>query len=235
MIFFYICFFIVVAVLAIPTLILAYLPFSWWWVKAGFFKIVQFAYVFLFALTFLPYCYEGIDKKLPETAIFIANHESAMDIFLLGKVVGHRHHVNLAKAELLKYPVLGHLVERVGIPVYEQGHPKKGKVVEQAVEKLNQGMSVVLFPEGMRTKPGQLEPFRLGFAAMAKLSGKPVVPVYIGNTGKCFPPQARRFKHCPLFVKVGDPFVCGDNETIEAFRDRVKKWFVKQTAEYHKT
>jgi 1-acyl-sn-glycerol-3-phosphate acyltransferase len=225
----YIIFFSYCALLFLPLMGLLYLPFSWGWVKTVYGGIMKVSAKFLLFATFLPVTYQGMNELPQQPAIFVANHQSALDIPLLASVLGARESVWLATSELMGYPFLGKLLSHSGLPVYPKDPANVGRtgVVQAAVEKLQQGVSIVLFPEGARYMDGIIHPFFTGFAAMAKVSGAPVVPLFISGTGIALPSGARLIKRYPLMITVGKPFVCEEGESVQAFKERVENWFIE--------
>lgn len=225
----YFLFFSYCALLFLPVMGLLCLPFSWGWVKATYWGIVKVSGKFLLFATFLPVTYQGMSELPSKPAIFVANHQSALDIFLVASVLGSRETVWLATSELMGYPFLGKLLSHSGLPVYPKNTLNSGRkgVVQAAVDKLQQGVSVVLFPEGGRYTDGIIHPFFTGFAAMAKMSGVPVVPLFISGTGLALPVGARLINRYPLMITVGKSFVCEEGESVQAFKERVENWFIE--------
>jgi 1-acyl-sn-glycerol-3-phosphate acyltransferase len=126
---------------------------------------------------------EGLDL-IPrnETVIFCANHPSAMDIPILLVILPVQFRF-LAKRELFHLPFLGWYMRRSGhIPV-DRGRPHEAlKSFDLAAAKIRQGRPVVLFPEGTRSRLGDLLPFKAGTFYLAIQSGVPVVPITLNGT-----------------------------------------------------
>jgi|GEM_PF-787685 len=241
----YIIFFVYCALAFLPFVILIHLPSTWLWVKAAYALLVKLTARVLMFATFLPVTYQGVNELPVGPAIFIANHQSTLDIPLVATVLGDRHYCWLAWHDFFEYPGLGMLLRNAAIPVYPR-EPKydhvRGAVkaavkklggdltpeeIKAGVKKLKQGVSIMLFPEGGRYVDNTIHPFFTGCAAMSKLSGAPVVPLFISGTGIALPPGARLIKRYPLMITVGKSFTCGPDETVPAFRDRLYEWYIE--------
>ena len=223
----YLIFFSYCILIVIPILFLLYLPFSWGWVKALYWLVMKGSFKFILFTTFLPVTYQGVNELPQKPTIFVANHQSTLDIFLVASVLDSRESVWLAWYEFFEYPLLGQLLNHSGIPVYPRDSADRKGAVKKAVEKLQNGTSIVLFPEGGRYIDNTIHPFFTGFAAMAKLSGAPVVPLFISGTGIALPGGSRMIKRYPLMITVGKSFICGPEESVQAFKERVENWFIE--------
>jgi 1-acyl-sn-glycerol-3-phosphate acyltransferase len=86
----------------------------------------------------------------------------------------------LYKASLRKLPILGRVFEMVGFVPLERANPDQSlPAVEQAAEALRGGASFLIFPEGTRSRTGELLPFKKGGFIMAIKAGAPVIPIAI--------------------------------------------------------
>jgi 1-acyl-sn-glycerol-3-phosphate acyltransferase len=86
----------------------------------------------------------------------------------------------LYKAELRKLPVLVWVFDAAGfVPVERQNRDQSLPAVDQAVTALQNGASFLIFPEGTRSRTGELLPFKKGGVIMALRAGVPVVPAAI--------------------------------------------------------
>lgn len=230
--------FLIVLLGAGPIILLSYIPA---WVpgaKALYYCGISSACKLMLACMLVPVEYKGIEHVPSRTqqAIFIANHQSALDLFLLNKVIGGRPQSWLAWNRWWKYPVLGNIAKHSCVPVYFdtaplfEDKPVGFSAVRLAEEKLHNGLSMVLFPEGERFADGTIHEFKTGFAAMAKLSGKPVVPIFINGVFDVLPPHTRTLRWNKMTVTVGKPFAIAENETVLEFKNRVRSWFLEQNA-----
>ena len=116
--------------------------------------------------------------------ILVSNHQSNFDIFaLLGYLpIQFRW---TAKAELFRIPFLGWAMTRIGYIPIERDSPKKAyRSMLRAAEKVQKGLSVMIFPEGTRSPDGNLQRFKKGVFFIALKSQAPILPIAIRGTGK---------------------------------------------------
>ena len=158
--------------------------------------------------------------KIPKTGgvIFVANHISNADPLALGQFLAFsgRWPRFLAKASLFRYPVLGHILRACGqIPVQRQS-AKSADALLAAVEAVDQGRAVVIYPEGTITRDPDLWPMegKTGAARIALRTGCPIIPIgqwgaqeLMYGTEVHFP---RLFPRKTLRLVAGDPVPLDD-------------------------
>ena len=127
-----------------------------------------------------PYKVEGRENIDKDTSyIFVANHQGAFDIFLLYAGLGHSFRWMLRKG-IRKMPFVGYACDKAGhIWVDEHGASGMMHTVRQALQTLKGGISIIIFPEGTRTKTGHLNRFKKGAFTLAAMLKMPVVPITI--------------------------------------------------------
>jgi 1-acyl-sn-glycerol-3-phosphate acyltransferase len=119
--------------------------------------------------------------------ILMSNHQSNFDILSLIATIPRRVYW-IAKKELFDIPVFGPSMRRGGyIPLDRSDGRKALKSMENAASVIRQGSSVVMFPEGTRSRDGRLLPFKRGGFMLAVRAGVPVIPVTINGSGRVNP------------------------------------------------
>ena len=119
--------------------------------------------------------------------IFMANHQSNFDILALfaGLPIQFRW---LAKAELFKIPIFAHGMRGCGyISIDRSNRESAFKSIREAADKIKNGASVMIFPEGTRSLDGKLLPFKKGGFVLALDSGVPIVPMVITGSFAIMP------------------------------------------------
>ncbi len=127
-------------------------------------------------------------EHLPEgPVIFMSNHQSNFDILALLSLIPRRIYW-IAKKELFAIPVFGPAMRRGGYIPLDRGNGRKAlQSMDEAAAAIQQGKSVVLFPEGTRSPDCDLLPFKRGGFILARKAGVPVIPVTINGSGKINP------------------------------------------------
>ena len=133
---------------------------------------------------------ENVKENLPH--VFLTNHQSYFDIFAL---LAHlpADFKFILKQELMKIPLLGLSMKRAGYIAINREDPRGAvKSLREAAEKIKNGSSVVIFPEGTRSRDGRLQPFKSGGFHLALKAGCDVVPVAIINSRNIVPKGSLR-------------------------------------------
>jgi 1-acyl-sn-glycerol-3-phosphate acyltransferase len=146
---------------------------------------------------------ENIDLNLPY--IFVSNHASMADIPTV--MVALKGKVNIVfKKELTWVPVWGWALRYGHFIMIDRSNPRDAMAsIERAVQNIQSGQSVILFPEGTRTSNGKLQPFKRGAFTLAAKSGVPVVPMIINNTFGIMPKGSLIVKQADIVVVVEKP------------------------------
>lgn len=137
---------------------------------------------------FLPVKVEGREHlKKGQSYIFVANHQGVFDIWMLYGFLG-KNFKWMMKKELRKIPLVGKACEKANHLFIERGNTvETTKALERAREILRSGMSVCVFPEGTRTKTGNIGHFKRGAYILAKDIQLPVVPITINGSYDVLP------------------------------------------------
>lgn len=118
--------------------------------------------------------------------IFVSNHVSWFDVLALAANLPHYSFV--AKAELFKVPIFGRGALAVGtIPIERENRKSAFESYRVAAERIREGASVVVYPEGTRGKSYALRPFKKGPFVLAVAAGVPIVPTIIHGTIEVLP------------------------------------------------
>jgi 1-acyl-sn-glycerol-3-phosphate acyltransferase len=127
---------------------------------------------------------EGFENlPMDKNYLFVSNHQSQVDIIALAAALPIKFGW-MAKKSLFKVPFLGWHMTRMGyVPIDRGNISSQTSGLVKASRSLKGGNSLVIFPEGSRSKDGKLRPFKDGAFYIALESGTPIVPVTINGTG----------------------------------------------------
>ena len=163
-------------VVSLPTLVLP-LAAAWWmgglWVRG--------ALLLLRATVGLGHRVRGAEHRVVGPAIYAAKHQSAWDTLVFPLLLDKPAYV--LKQELIRVPLFGSYLKQCGmIPVDRQGGGAALKQLLRAARTaVAQGRSILIYPEGTRTAPGEQRPYQPGVAALYGDLGIPVVPVVLNS------------------------------------------------------
>jgi 1-acyl-sn-glycerol-3-phosphate acyltransferase len=131
--------------------------------------------------------YEGLENIDPaKTYVLIANHQSLADILLLYGL--HRYYKWVSKEEVFKTPIIGWNMFLNQYVEIKRGDMKSIKQMMQTCKNwLNEGASIMIFPEGTRSRDGELQPFRDGAFRLAVDTKIPLIPIVIDGTSELLP------------------------------------------------
>lgn len=153
-----------------------------------------------------------------QPAIFIANHTSNLDPIILACHLPCRP-AFVAKQEVAFVPVLGWVTWLSGaIFVNRRDREKAIRSLRAAAQRVRGGLSVAAFPEGTRSRDGQLHPFKKGIFNLAFQAGVPVVPMGLTGTFEILPPGHWRFLPGRVCLRVGRPLDPGAFADPDALR-----------------
>ncbi len=149
---------------------------------------------------------ENIDPA--QQYVFMVNHQSNIDIPVLVQALGQFQLRWIAKKELLRVPLFGWAMWASKHITVDRSDPSDAvKSLERAKQRIAAGISVVIFPEGTRSRDGKLSRFKKGGFLLALQTGKNIVPVTINGSGAILPSGAWRLRSGVVELVVGKPIL----------------------------
>jgi len=146
---------------------------------------------------------EHVDPSTPR--IYMTNHQSFFDIFglLASLPVDFKF---ILKQELMKIPFLGPAMRRAGYIGIERDDPRKAvESMKQAADRIQQGASVLIFPEGTRSPDGRLRDFKKGGFNLAIKAGCDIVPIGIRDSFRIAPKGSLKIQKGAFGLHIGRP------------------------------
>jgi 1-acyl-sn-glycerol-3-phosphate acyltransferase len=149
--------------------------------------------------------YSGTMPKDPRRPfVVVSNHESFTDILLISHLPWEMKW--LSKAELFRIPIMGWMMWLVGdIPVKRGFGPSALEAMARCRKALDNRVSVMIFPEGTRSKTSELLPFKDGAFRLAIEAGVPILPLAVSGTGTALRKHDWRFGRSDAEVRVLEP------------------------------
>ena len=140
---------------------------------------------------------ERIDRK--RTYIFICNHQSLLDILLLFKL--RRHFRWVAKTEIFRIPVAGWVMLMNNYLWVKRGDKQSAaKMMQRAKKAILNGNSIMIFPEGTRTRDGNINLFKEGAFNIAIENKVNIIPIVIDGTFNALPKTGLVLKPNQMFT-----------------------------------
>ena len=165
-------------------------------------------------LFLLPVEVRGMEMLDPrQSYIFIANHQSYLDIFVCYGYLRHSFKW-MMKEYLRKMPVVGWACENTHQIYVGDSRTSIQQAVEQSKKTLRGGMSMVIFPEGTRTHDGKLGEFKRGAFMLANDIGLPIVPMTLTGGFEAFNRKALSITRHKLTITVHHPVTVDDRKGI---------------------
>ena len=173
-----------------------------------------------------PVIAEGLELiPRDQPVLYVSNHSSMFDIWALSATLpGSVRFV--AKQELFQIPLLGRAMRAAGhIPIDRAARKQAFAAYDEAARMIRAGASTpVVFPEGTRSRTGELLPFKNAPFGLAIAAQVPIVPVYVHHTFEILPKGAWRLRPRPIRLVVGPPIPTEGLQPAdrERLRDQVR-------------
>ena len=173
-----------------------------------------------------------VDKG--EGFCFVSNHTSMRDVILmLARLKARTGFV--AKLSLLFVPLINVMIAMThSVFINRKSLKKSVEAIRKAGKRIAKGQSMVIFPEGTRSKTGEVGTFKHGAFRMATESGAYVVPVTVKGLRDSFEDRKHMFQRRDCFLHIGEPVkapLSSDREAVSAFIAQVEKTVKDKYAE----
>ncbi len=181
--------------------------------------------------------YQKKPYTLPSPCVVVGNHTSYLDIVFSVFYINHTA-VYMGKYELLKIPLFGNFFRYLDIPVNRRSLTDSHKAFTQAGHKLDQGLSLVIYPEGTISPEGKLRNFKNGAFRLAVSRQVPIVPIVNFNNWE-FLQNGGFFKSKGGVgrpqILVGEPITTTglDESHVSELRDKVHTFIKEQLEKQH--
>jgi 1-acyl-sn-glycerol-3-phosphate acyltransferase len=212
---------------ALSGMVVLPLPFS---LRYGYFRRWGVIMIWLLqVLCKLKYEVSGRENIPKGAAIIFSKHQSAWETIALQQIFPPQ--VWVLKRELFWVPLFGWVLFFLGSIGIDRKSGRKAvnQIVEQGLNRLDNGQWIVIFPEGTRVAPGKRKRYGIGGAVLAERSGYPVVPV-AHNSGEYWPRRGLLKKPGTIKVVIGEPIET-KGLRAEEINKIAEEWIEKTVAE----
>lgn len=156
--------------------------------------------------------------------VVVANHESFVDMLLISHLPTEMKW--LSKVEIMRLPFMGWMMRMArDIPITRGDRNSAAGAIDQCRERLESDVSVMIFPEGSRSRTDELDKFKPGAFRLAIEGGYPILPMAVHGTRDCLRPTDWRMGRAKAEVRILDPIETTGmtRDDLPALRDRVRE------------
>lgn len=176
-------------------------------------------------LPFFRVSIEGRENLPPSStgAVYVANHQSIMDIFvlfLLGKPFKF-----VSKIEVFYVPIIGLAMWLTGhVALRRMDGRSQAQTFKQCCALLKEGVSILVFPEGTRSKDGVVKDFKAGAFKMARRGEAPIVPISLDGTSRVMPHGGGFLRFYPgrVSIRIHEPLEL-EQDDVQGWSDRTRE------------
>lgn len=168
-----------------------------------------------------------------QSYVYMSNHQSNFDIPVLLAYLPVQFRW-LAKAELFKIPIFGRAMRGAGYVKIDRFNREAAfESLNEAARKMKNGVSVMIFPEGTRSRDGKIRPFKKGGFVMALDAGVPIVPVVLKGTWTIMDKSSLRINTGEVSLNIETPIATTDytrenkDDLIKSVRAVISQGFEK--------
>ena len=175
---------------------------------------------------------ESQEKISNEPAIYVGNHQSFLDALMFNQAIPMKMMNDtyyIATVVHFDTPFRRYLADRGNVLIVDINKNLK-ETLQVSAEVLREGKNLVIFPEGARTRDGELQEFKKTFAILSKELNVPVVPFGIKGAYKAMPYGSKFPSMYPIKIKFFDK-ICPENLTIEEIveksKEEIESWLMR--------
>lgn len=166
---------------------------------------------------------ENLPQGSKDPAVLLVKHQSVWETFVMPTIMPHPL-AYVFKKELLYVPFFGWAMARMDMIHIDRSQKSRAfaKVVQQGRRLMQEGVWVIMFPEGTRTERGQKGDYKTGGTRLAVAAGVPVIPIAV-TSGRCWPRKAFIKRPGIVDISIGQP-IASEGRTADELMAEVEAW-----------
>ena len=166
---------------------------------------------------------ENLPQGSTDPAVLLVKHQSTWETFVMPAIMPHPL-AYVFKRELLYVPFFGWAMARLDMIHIDRSQKSRAfaKVVQQGRRLMEQGVWVIMFPEGTRIARGEVGEYKTGGTRLAIAAGVPVIPIAV-TSGRCWPRKAFIKRPGVVDISIGKPIATEGRQADELMVE-VKDW-----------
>jgi len=147
----------------------------------------------------------GLERLTPGTTyIFVSNHQSHYDTPVIFSSLPFQLRI-IAKESLARFPVLGWHLKRGGHLFVDRKHPDRAGILNRWRALVSEGLSLIIYAEGTRSRDGHVARFKAGSFLLAIQAALPIVPLAVIGTRQVMPKGRLRTEPRDVTLVIHDP------------------------------
>ena len=185
------------------------------------------------AVGLVPFRVRGLEQLPPGPCIVVCNHASYLDGLLLTAALPSRF-TFLVQHGAADWPYVGTIIKRMGVTFVNRGAVRAAAQATRAlIERIQNGESFAIFPEGTFRKPAALLPFQSGAFMVAARAGVPVVPAVLRGTRLMYGEKQKVFRWNPISIELFAPIrpEGGHRDAVQNLRDAARATILRHCGE----
>lgn len=194
-----------------------------YWVAAAWLRLCIHSARVLIGIRYRIHGFEHLPSGKTSPAVLLVKHQSTYETFLMPAIMPHPL-AYVFKRELLSIPFFGWAMGRLDMIHIDRSQRTQAfaKVVSQGKALLDQGIWVIMFPEGTRIPRGEVGAYKTGGTRLAIETGAPVIPIAV-TSGRCWPRRAFIKRPGVVDVSIGEPIPSLGRQPDELMQ-QVQQW-----------
>ncbi len=194
-----------------------------YWICAGWLRTAVTGGTWILGIRNRVQGMENLPQGAKDPAVLLVKHQSTWETFVMPAIMPHPL-AYVFKKELLRIPFFGWAMARMDMIHIDRSQKARAfaKVVQQGRRLMQEGVWVIMFPEGTRIPRGQAGEYKTGGTRLAIAAGVPVIPIAV-TSARCWPSKAFVKRPGVVDISIGKP-IASDGRQADELMAEVQAW-----------